>query len=56
MTPRQPRFSVTTTYTDNQAPGYCAGTWLAITKWLGAQVNLADAQIGRADESTGSTA
>lgn len=44
---KQPQFSVTVTYTNGQPPGYHKGTWLAVTKWLGAQENLADAQIGR---------
>jgi hypothetical protein len=45
MTPRQPQFSVTTTYTDNQPPGYHAGTLKAVSTWLGRQVNLKDADI-----------
>jgi hypothetical protein len=51
MTPRQPQFSITVTYKDDQPPGYHAGTWKAVTKWLGAQQNVADAQIGRAGEA-----
>jgi hypothetical protein len=42
---KQPRFSVTTTYTDDQPPGYFTGTWKAVAKWVGTQQNVADAQI-----------
>jgi hypothetical protein len=53
---KQPRFSVTVTYTDEaKAPGYHAGTWKAVTKWLGQQQDVKDAQFApaapvRADE------
>ena len=47
---KQPRFSVTVTYTDEaKAPGYHAGTWAAVTKWLGGQQGVKDAQFGSAD-------
>lgn len=42
---KQPRFSVTTTYSDNQPPGYFTGTLAAVSKWVGKQQNVADAQI-----------
>jgi len=51
MTQKQPRFSVTVTYTDGQAPGYHAGTWKAVTTWLGTQQNVADADIAPVAET-----
>jgi hypothetical protein len=45
MSEKQPRFSMTVTYTDDQVPGYHAGTLAAVAKWLGRQVNVDSAQI-----------
>jgi hypothetical protein len=47
MSEKQPRFSMTVTYTDDQVPGYHAGTLAAVAKWLGRQVNVDSAQIAR---------